>query len=124
MTEEEKQKIKTPCKKIIGKDQILSQKFLSCTQGDQEWVLNYLSSGKGTVPYEMITRFDSLDIVPVKEFFTIKQFYSVLKGDLISEEEYKAVKKLYLALKMENLGELNNLHNYQDIITLCEVFES
>ena len=66
MTEEEKQKIKTPCKKIIGKDQILSQKFLSCTQGDQEWVLNYLSSGKGTVPYEMITRFDSLDIVPVK----------------------------------------------------------
>ena len=25
---------------------------------------------------------------------------------------------------MENLGELNNLHNYQDIITLCEIFES
>ena len=83
-----------------------------------------MSSEKGTIPYEMITRFDSLAIAPVKEFFAIEQFYSRLKGGLISEEEYKPVKKLYLTLKMENLGELNELHNFQDTIILWEIFES
>ena len=29
---------------------------------DHEWILNYLSSGKGIILYEIKTRFDSLDI--------------------------------------------------------------
>ena len=52
------------CKKLVRKDRKLAR--LSYTQEDQEWVSNYLFSGKGTIPYEMITRFDSLDIVPVQ----------------------------------------------------------
>ena len=95
MMETEKQNIKAQCWKFINKNQKLNQKFLSCTQKDQEWVLNYLSSGKGIIPYEMITRFDWLDIKPVKRFFAVEQLYSQLKGGLISEEEYQAVKKLY-----------------------------
>ena len=51
-------------------------------------------SRKGTIPHEMITRFDSLDIVP--EFFSIEQFYSRLKGDIISQQEYESVKKNYI----------------------------
>ena len=95
MMETEKQNIKAQHWKFINKNQKLNQKFLSCTQKDQEWVLNYLSSGKGIIPYEMITRFDWLDIKPVKRFFAVEQLYSQLKGGLISEEEYQAVKKLY-----------------------------
>ena len=26
---------------------------------DEEWILEYLASGKGTIPYQMITDFDS-----------------------------------------------------------------
>ena len=88
MMDTEKQKIKT-------QDQKLNQNLLSCTQKDQERVLNYLSSGKGTIPYDMITRFDSLDIKSVKRFLAFEQLYSQLKGGLISEKEYQAVKKLY-----------------------------
>ena len=95
MMETEKQKIKTQCRKFISKDQKLNHNFLSCAQKDQEGVLNYLSPGKGTIPYDMITRFDSLDIKSVKEFFAFEQLYSQLKGGLISEKEYQAVKKLY-----------------------------
>ena len=65
--------------------------------------------GKGTISYEMITRFDSLDIEPKQEIFYIEQFYLRITGDIISEEEYEAVKKLYLTIKIENLGELNML---------------
>ena len=66
--------------------------------------------GKGTISYEMITRFDSLDIEPKQEFFYIEQFYLRITGDIISEEEYEAVEKLYLTMKIENLGELNMLY--------------
>lgn len=48
--------------------------------------INYFASGKGTIPYEMITRFDSLDIKPEQELFCIEQFYWRLKGDIISQE--------------------------------------
>ena len=60
----------------------------------------------------------------MKEFFVIEQFYSRLKGRMVSEEGYQSVKKLYLTLKLENLGELNKLYNFQDIIILCAIFES
>ena len=66
--------------------------------------------GKGTISYEMITRFDSLDIEHKQQFFYIEQFYLRITGDIISEEEYEAVKKLYLTMKIENLGELNMLY--------------
>ena len=66
--------------------------------------------GKGTISYEMITRFDSLDMEPKQEFFYIEQFYLRITGHIISEEEYEAVKKLYLTMKIENLGELNMLY--------------
>ena len=48
-------------------------------------------------------------------FFPIDQFYSKLKGNIISDEEYQSVKKLYKILV--NLGEFNKLGNSQDTIT-------
>ena len=123
MTDQERLSIKKECKKFIRKDTKLNEKLKKCSVKEQEWVLNYLSAGKGVIPYEMITRFDSLDIAPENDFFFLPHhFYSSLKDTIISKEDYDLVKKLYRTLKLENLGELNKLYNFQDIIILCEVF--
>ena len=41
----------------------------------------------------------------------------------MSTEEYKNVKKFYSIVKLPNLGELNQTYNFQDTITLAEIFE-
>ena len=105
------------------KDDKFSKIFSELSTSDKEWVLNYLSSGKGTIQYEMITDFDSLNISPDKDFFEIHQFYPSMKDTVISDEEYQNVKRFYKLLKMSNLGELNKIYNFQDTIILCELFE-
>ena len=47
-----------------------------------------------------------------------------LRDDIISRENDNAVKKLYQTLKLENLGEMNELYNFQDTIDLCKIFKS
>ena len=69
LTDNEKLAIQTECNKFIKKDENLSKKFNSCTKKDQEQVLDYLSTGKETIPYEMIRRYDSSDISPDDRFF-------------------------------------------------------
>ena len=60
----------------------------------------YLSTGKGTIPYEMITGYDSLDISPDDEnFFLPHHFYSSLKDKIMANEEYENVKKNYQTRK-------------------------
>ena len=95
-----------------------------CTKEDQEWVLAYLSTVKGTIPYEMIMGYDSLDNLPEDgNFFPLHNFYSGLKDDVITTEEYENVKKFYHTMKLKNLGKLNKIYNFQDTIILCEIFE-
>ena len=89
------------------KDEKLSKNVTSLSKTDQEWVLNYLSSEKGTIPYELISDFDSLNISPDKDLFEIHQFYYNMKDFAISDEDYDNVKRFYKLLKMSNLGELN-----------------
>ena len=69
MTDEERAAIKRECKKFILIDEVLSKKINLCSEEDQEWFLKYLSTGKGVIPYEMIYRFDSLDISPEEGSF-------------------------------------------------------
>ena len=72
----------------------------------------------------MITPFDSLDIAPENDiFFLPHHFYSSLKDTIISKEVYELVKRLYRTLKLENLGQLNKLCNFQDTTILCEIFQ-
>ena len=85
-------------------DSIPSKRYRLCTEDEKKWMLDYLSSRKGTIPYELITDFDSLNIVPDKEFFLPHQFYSSMKDSTISEEEYENLKKFYTTLKLKNLG--------------------
>ena len=50
MTDKERQIVRKECKKFILNDKNLSKKFKICSEEDQEWVLDYPSSGKGTIP--------------------------------------------------------------------------
>ena len=87
-------------------------------------MLEYLSSGKGTIPYGLVSDFDSLSIaLDDGEFFKPHQFYSSMKDSILSEEEYENVKKFYTTLRLKNLGELNQIYNFQDTIISCETFE-
>ena len=100
------------------------RKLSSCTKEDQGWTLDYLSTDKGTIPYEMITRYGSLDIFPEdRNFFLPHHFCSSLKDDTMTHEEHKNVKKNYQKMKLKNLGDLNKIYNFQDTIFLSEIFE-
>ena len=68
LTDKEKGAIYRECEKYLLSDLVLSKRFLFCTKDEKKWVLDYLSSGKGTVPYKLITKFDSLSIVPDCKF--------------------------------------------------------
>ena len=100
------------------------RKLSSCTKEDQGWILDYLSTDKGTIPYEMIARYGSLDIsAKDRNFFLPHHFYSSLKDDTMTHEEHENVKKFYQKMKLKNLGDLNKTYNFQDTIFLCEIFE-
>ena len=123
LTDKEREGIYRECEKFLLSDSVLSKRFISCTKGEKKWVLDYLSSAKGTIPYELIIDFDSLNIVSDKEFFLPHQFHLSMKDSVLSEEEYQNVKNFYMTLKLQNLGELNHIYNFQDTIILCEIFE-
>ena len=108
LTDQGKSAISKECKKLIKNDPKLAKKYLSCAEEDQKLILNYLSTGKGTILYKMITRYDSLDIAPkIGQFFLPHQFYSSLKDTTMTDEENENVKKFYQTMKLENFGELN-----------------
>ena len=123
LTSSEKSSIYEECKKYLLKDEKLSKNCTALNETDQDWVLNYLSSGKGTVPYDIISDLDSLNISPEKDFFPIHNFYSNTKDSVISGEDYGNVKTFCTLLKMSNLRELNKVYNFQDTIILCEISE-
>ena len=41
----------------------------------------------------------------------------------MSDQDYKNRKNFYKTLKLQNLGELNKIYNFQDTIIVCEMFE-
>ena len=65
----EKTAIYSQSKKYLMNDPKISKNFIVLNKTDQEWVLNYLSTGKGTIPYGLVTDFDSFNISPEKDFF-------------------------------------------------------
>ena len=46
-----------------------------------------------------------------------------MKDSVLSDKDYENVKKFYVTLKLSNLGETNQIYNFQDTIILCEIFE-
>ena len=64
LTDDERAAIYNACEKYLLSDSVLSKRFLYCTKEEKKWVLDDLSSGKGTMPYELVRDFDSLSIAP------------------------------------------------------------
>ena len=58
------------------------------------WILGYLSSGKGVIPYEKIKSHKDLKCVSENELFGEIEFYSSLKNEIISDKEYENVKNV------------------------------
>ena len=95
------------------------------TPNIQQQILDIISSGKGIIPYELIVEMDSLLLTPDdKEFWYKAEFFSELKMVAIVDSAYESSKFLYKNLKMRNLGDLNDLYNFQDVALLCEILEN
>ena len=117
MTDIEKENVREGCRKFFA------EKLMFLNNEQEKWVLDYLDSGKGMIPYQMITDFSSLEIKPKDDFFKKKDFYSSLKEKDISTEEYENVKKFFKLLRLKILGDMNRIYNFQDTLILCEIFE-
>ena len=117
MTDMERENLRKVCRRF------LAEKLMFLTDEDEKWVLDYLSSGKGMIPYQMITDFDSLQITPEDGSFKQDDFYSSLKEKNISLEEYENVKKFFTVFRLKTLRDLNRIYNFQDTTILCEIFE-
>ena len=119
MTDTEKNNIKKAFERVLA-----YRLFFCENMEDREWVLDYLASSKGTVPYQTITDLDSLSTKPCcGDFFNKESFKSTFTEKNISQEEYEDVKKIFKILKLETLGDLNRISNTQDTLILCEIFE-
>ena len=114
----ERENVRKICRKF------LAEKLMFLNDEDKKWVLNYLASDKGMIPYQMITNFDALNIQPEKDFFEYNSFYSSLKEKNISVEEYENVKFFFTILRPKTLADLNRIYNFQDTAILCKIFES
>ena len=122
--EAEKIDIRHSCRKFIEKNETYSSVFNSILEGNKNWVLDYLFGGKGVIPYEMIKTFDDLDCILESEIFTKMEFYSSLRNEIISDENYENVKNLWQIMCLKNLSDLNDIYNFQDTIILCKIFEN
>ena len=100
MTDTERKNVRKICRRFLG------EKLLFLTDEDEKWVLDYLASGNGILPCQIIINFDALNIQPEKDFFGYDSLYLRLKEKNISEEEYKNVKKFFYYSETENAGRL------------------
>ena len=104
MTDEEKEKNKSESKKFIKKHYYFGPISKNLLKDDQDWILEYMSEGKGVIPYEMMNSFELLNITPTGDIFTIDDFYSSLKHSVITKEEQICVKKALHVIKNAKFG--------------------
>ena len=118
MTDDEQENVKRTCRNFIANKRML------LTEENKKWVLDYICSGKGTIPYQIVKTLDSLEIKPENgDFFAHKDFYYTLSEKNISAD-YENVKKFFKLLRLKILGDLNKIYNFQDVAILCEIFET
>ena len=92
---------------------------------NRNYVLAYLSSGKGCFPYELVTGFNLLASVPENgDFWPIEMFYSRLRDKGVSQKEWEECRKIYKLLKMRNLSNFKGIYNIQDVYILGVITES
>ena len=90
----------------------------------KEKILKITCERKGVIPYEIVTGMESFFLQPENEFWQKTEFYSKLKQKAVDDDEFENSKFLYQTLKMQRLGDLNDLYNAQDVILLSELIEN
>lgn len=76
---------------------------------------------KGIFPYEYMTdesKFDDASLPPIAEF------YSSLKGESVTTEEYEHAQNVWRAFNIRNLGEYQDLYVQTDVLLLADVFQN
>lgn len=58
------------------------------------------------------------------KIFRKTEFFSLLKQENITENEYEKSKYIFEILKMRNFSDFNDLYNFQGVAILCEIVES
>ena len=53
-----------------------------------------------------------------------EEYYSSLKNQEISDEEYDFAKEVWSRFKLKDLGELHDLYMNVDVMLLADIFES
>ena len=120
----EREKIKVSLVRFIKSYPKFKFKRSIINTEEKNWIIDYLSGGKGVIPYKKLKSWEDLNDRPSPgEIFFLKTlFYSSLKKSMINDKEYNEFKKLYTLMKMSNLAELNAVYNVQDTIILGEIF--
>ena len=85
-------------KNLSKKNPTYSANFSSLSDENKEWILEYLSTGKGVIPYEKIKPHEDLNCVPEGEFFSKSEFYSLFKNEIISDQDYEKCEKILATL--------------------------
>ena len=76
---------------------------------------------KGVYPYEYMDSFYRFD---EKELPSIEEFYSSIKKEDISDEDYEHAQKVFQEFKLSSLGDYHDLYVKTDVLLLSDVFES
>ena len=75
---------------------------------------------KDVYPYEYMDSFKKFN---KSELPSKDKFFSSLKDEDISENEYSRAKHIWNTFNIKNLGEYHDLYLKTDVLSLCDVFE-
>lgn len=76
---------------------------------------------KGVFPYTYVDSIDKLDeqILPTKD-----EFFDILKGCNISDEDYLRAHNIWKLFKCKNLGDYSDIYLKSDVLLLADIFEN
>jgi len=81
----------------------------------------YLLRRKGDYPYEWV---DSIDKLAGTSLPSKDAFYSRLKGEGITDEDYKHTREVWDAFETKTFQECHEFYNKTNVLLLVDVFEN
>ena len=80
-----------------------------------------LMKQKGVYPYDHMDSFDKFNKT---ELPTKEEFYSILRNEHITDEQYEHAKNVWNTFKLQSMGEYHDLYLKSDVLLLADVFEN